>query len=86
MGVDSKLHTKIAFELIQQVDARSSFFRSLTIARSICHTAKNSLRVSQILAVLRNIRAIEASEKRADQHQNLLEQFKRKSRHPESVV
>ena len=51
----------LAFELIQQ--APPLFARSRSLG-SICHTAKNSLRESEILAVLRKIRLIVSERKR----------------------
>ena len=51
----------LAFELIQQAPPLFARSRSLGI---ICHTAKNSLRESEILAVLQKIRAIVSERKR----------------------
>jgi len=65
-------HTKIAFELKQQVWCSVLLFSLLTIAGSNYHTAKNSLRESEILAVLRKIRAIVSDLKRVDRASNLL--------------
>jgi hypothetical protein len=63
-------HTKIAFELIQQVYALPPFFRSLTIAGwDIFVVAKTSLRESENLAVWRKSQRSRAIETRAAERQ-----------------
>jgi len=61
---------------------RVAFFRSFTIAGSICHTAKNSLRESEILAVLQKNPSDRERSKKGSGASNLLDQLKRESRHP----